>query len=60
MPGISVFERNADGSVAHFYSQSAFLGEAGFRGMDLLSPIWHFLDLTPGGRREFFPAKSYD
>jgi predicted dithiol-disulfide oxidoreductase (DUF899 family) len=58
-PGISVFERQGDGSVTHFYSQSAFLGEAGFRGMDLLSPIWHFLDLTPEGRGDFFPAKSY-
>jgi predicted dithiol-disulfide oxidoreductase (DUF899 family) len=58
-PGVSVFERKADGSVTHFYSQSAFLGEAGYRGMDLLSPIWHFLDLTPEGRGDFFPAKSY-
>ena len=32
----------------------------GFRGMDLLSPIWHFLDLTPEGRGDYFPAKQYD
>ena len=57
-PGISVFER-IGGRVSHFYSQSAFLEKDGFRGMDLLSPIWHFLDLTPEGRGDFFPARSY-
>jgi len=59
LPGISVFERAADGALTHFYSQSALLGEAGFRGMDLLSPLWHFLDLTPSGRGDFMPALSY-
>jgi predicted dithiol-disulfide oxidoreductase (DUF899 family) len=30
-----------------------------FRGMDLLSPFWSFLDLTPEGRGDFFPKRSY-
>lgn len=58
-PGVSIFERHADGRVSHFYSQSALLGAEGFRGMDLLSPIWHFLDLLPEGRGDFFPSRSY-
>ena len=58
-PGVSVYTRNPDGSVIHFYSQCAFFEERGFRGMDLLSPLWHYLDLTPEGRGDFFPKKDY-
>ena len=58
-PGVSVFLRRRDGTIVHTYSQCAFLGEAGFRGMDLLSPLWHYLDLTPEGRGDFMPSKSY-
>jgi predicted dithiol-disulfide oxidoreductase (DUF899 family) len=59
-PGLSVIERAADGSLHHFYSQSAVLGEHGFRGMDLLNPLWHFFDSLPEGRGDFMPRKSYD
>lgn len=59
LPGLSVFTRNAQGKPVHFYSQSAYLGEHGFRGMDLLNPVWHFLDATPEGRGDFFPSKQY-
>ena len=57
-PGVSVFAL-VDGEVRHFYSQTAFYESHEFRAMDLLSPIWHFLDLTPTGRGDFFPAKNY-
>ncbi len=59
LPGVSVYELNAAGEPVHFYSESAFLGEAGFRGMDLLSPVWNFFDLTGAGRGDFMPSKSY-
>ena len=59
MPGVSVFERHADGTLVHTYSQCAVLGEAGGRGMDLLSPVWNFFDLTPMGRGEFMPSNAY-
>ena len=59
LPGVSVYTREPDGSLVHFYSQCAFLGEHGFRGMDLLSPVWHYFDLTPEGRGDFMPSKSY-
>lgn len=59
IPGVSVYERRAEGGVVHFYSQSAFVPDRGFRMMDLLSPVWHFLDLTPDGRGDFMPSTSY-
>jgi predicted dithiol-disulfide oxidoreductase (DUF899 family) len=58
-PAVSVFARGDDGSVWHSYTGGAFFGEEGGRGMDLLNPLWHFLDLTPAGRGEFFPSRSY-
>jgi predicted dithiol-disulfide oxidoreductase (DUF899 family) len=58
-PGVSVFLRRSDDTPIHTYSVSAWLGEAGFRGMDLLNPLWHFLDLTPEGRGDFMPSKTY-
>jgi predicted dithiol-disulfide oxidoreductase (DUF899 family) len=29
------------------------------RGIDLLSPVWHLLDLTPQGRRDWFAQLDY-
>jgi predicted dithiol-disulfide oxidoreductase (DUF899 family) len=58
MPGVSVFERSSDGKLTHFYSVCAF-GPDGGRMMDLLSPVWNFLDLVPEGRGEFIPSRSY-
>ena len=60
LPGLSVFVREADGSLRHFYSQSALMGDDKFRGMDLLSPVWNFLDVTPEGRGDWFPKKDYE
>jgi predicted dithiol-disulfide oxidoreductase (DUF899 family) len=59
LPGVSVFERKGNG-VTHFFSQSADLGPDGYRGMDLLTPVWHYLDLLPEGRPDWFPSKRYD
>jgi predicted dithiol-disulfide oxidoreductase (DUF899 family) len=59
-PGVSVFERSEDGAVRHFYSGGAMMRPGEFRGMDLMSPLWNFLDLTPEGRGDFMPQKSYD
>lgn len=59
LPGVSVFVRQPGGDIIHTYSQCAFLGADGFRGMDLLSPVWSYLDLTPAGRGDFMPSKRY-
>ncbi len=59
-PGASLFRLGADGRPRHFYSVSAMLTPAQFRGMDALSPFWSFLDLTPEGRGDFMPRRSYE
>ena len=59
-PGVSVFTLAADGTPRHFYTGGAIITEGQFRGMDLLSPVWNFLDLTPDGRGDWFPKLSYD
>ena len=58
-PGVSVFSLGDDGVVRHFYSGGAILGPGEYRGMDLLSPLWHFLDLTPEGRGDWDPSLAY-
>jgi len=58
-PGASVFRRSADGGLLHTYSVCADFAPGELRGMDLLTPFWSFLDLTPEGRGEFMPKRSY-
>jgi predicted dithiol-disulfide oxidoreductase (DUF899 family) len=60
-PGVSAFSRSADGSVKHFYSNSALMEDANrTRGIDLLTPFWNILDLTPEGRKEWMPKLQYE
>ena len=59
-PGVSVFGRAADGSPGHFYSASAIMTTGEFRGIDLLTPVWSLLDLTPRGRGDWLPSLTYD
>jgi predicted dithiol-disulfide oxidoreductase (DUF899 family) len=57
---ISVFTRDADGTPRHFYSGHPWLGEdVKERGIDELTPIWNFLDLTPEGRGTFYASLDY-
>jgi len=57
---ISVFTRDADGAVRHFYSGHPWLGpEIKERGIDELNPIWNLLDLTPEGRGTFYASLDY-
>ena len=57
-PGVSVYTRTVAGELVHNYSQSAIVTPDEYRGMDLLSPVWHFFDLLPGGRGEWFPSNA--
>ena len=57
-PFISVFERDGD-DVRLSYSGSAHISGDHWRGVDLLSPVWHLLDLTRAGRGDFMPSLSY-
>ena len=43
--GISVFFKDADGSLFHTYSAYA-------RGIDMMNTAYHYIDLTPKGREE--------
>jgi predicted dithiol-disulfide oxidoreductase (DUF899 family) len=57
---ISVFSHDADGTVRHFYSAHPRLGpDIKERGIDLLNPIWHFMDLTPEGRGNWYTSLDY-
>ncbi len=57
---LSVFTRDADGAVRHFLTfHPTMSDEIDQRGIDLLSPVWHFLDLTPQGRGEWYPELEY-
>jgi predicted dithiol-disulfide oxidoreductase (DUF899 family) len=57
---ISVFTRDSDGTLRHFYSGHPWLGEAvKERGIDELNPVWNMLDLTPQGRGKFYASLDY-
>ena len=57
---ISVFTRDAAGVVHHFYSAHPRMSEdIDQRGIDLLSPVWHLMDLTPEGRDDWYAELSY-
>jgi len=57
---ISVFTKESDGTLRHFYSGHPWLGEdIKERGIDELSPIWNVLDLTPQGRGTFYTSLDY-
>jgi predicted dithiol-disulfide oxidoreductase (DUF899 family) len=59
-PGVSVIVRSSDGSLRHFYSASAIMKENEYRGLDLYTPVWSLLDLTPQGRGDWYPSLQYD
>jgi predicted dithiol-disulfide oxidoreductase (DUF899 family) len=57
---VSVFTRDADGTVRHFYTAHPRMApDILERGIDLLAPIWHFLDLTPQGRGKWYANLAY-
>jgi predicted dithiol-disulfide oxidoreductase (DUF899 family) len=57
---VSVFARDAEGTLRHFYSVHPRMGpDIQERGIDLLTPIWHFMDLTPQGRGNWYASLEY-
>jgi predicted dithiol-disulfide oxidoreductase (DUF899 family) len=57
---ISVFTKDADGTVRHFYTAHPRMGpDIKERGIDLLTPVWNFMDLTPRGRGEWYASLTY-
>lgn len=57
---ISVFTRDADGTVRHFYSAHPSMeAEIQERGIDLLTPVYNMLDLTRQGRGDWYASLDY-
>jgi predicted dithiol-disulfide oxidoreductase (DUF899 family) len=57
---ISVFTRDSDGTLHHFYSGHPWLADdVKERGIDELIPVWNLLDLTPQGRGKFYASLDY-
>jgi predicted dithiol-disulfide oxidoreductase (DUF899 family) len=57
---ISVFTRDGDGTLRHFYSGHPWLADdIKERGIDELNPTWNLLDLTPQGRGKFYASLDY-
>jgi predicted dithiol-disulfide oxidoreductase (DUF899 family) len=57
---LSVFTREGDGTLRHFYSVHPRLAhDIKERGIDAMTPIWNVLDLTPQGRGTFYASLDY-
>ncbi len=57
---ISVFTRDADGTLRHFYSAHPRLSEeVKERGLDGVWSLWNLLDLTPEGRGNWYAQLEY-
>src|SRR3984893_4013809 len=62
-PGVSVFSREPDRKIHHFYTTEASLRPGAnnnphHRGIDLFCPVWNLLDLLPEGREDWVPQPS--
>ena len=62
IPNANVFVRE-DGEIRHFWGAEMVMGPmikgGNMRHMDLIWPLWNVLDMTPGGRGEWYPKLSY-
>jgi predicted dithiol-disulfide oxidoreductase (DUF899 family) len=57
---VSVFTRDTDGTLRNFYTAHPWMApDIKERGIDLLAPIWHFMDLTPEGRGNWYTSLDY-
>jgi predicted dithiol-disulfide oxidoreductase (DUF899 family) len=57
---VSVFTRDSDGTLRHFYSVHPRLEpDNDERGIDGLNPIWNVMDLTPQGRGSWYASLEY-
>jgi len=57
---LSVFTRDAKGTVRHFYTCHPHMADdINQRGIDLLTPVYNMLDLTPGGRGDWLASLAY-
>jgi predicted dithiol-disulfide oxidoreductase (DUF899 family) len=60
LAGVSVLTRDpADGTIRRCYAGSPYHGHGEYRGIDLLCPVWHVLDLLPSGRGDWMPSDGH-
>ena len=63
-PVMSVFKRDADGSIRFFWASELMFAPADPgqdpRPVGALEPFWNMFDLTPGGRPDFNEQLQYD
>jgi predicted dithiol-disulfide oxidoreductase (DUF899 family) len=58
VPMVSVLQ-SSGGQVRHVVSQIANFMDGSDGANDLLTPLWHVLDLLPAGRDEWYASNSY-
>ena len=57
---VSVFTRDGDGTLRHFYSaHPSMANDIKERGLDLLTPVYNILDLIPQGRGDWYAELGY-
>lgn len=57
---ISVLTKDTDGTLRHFYTAHPWMSEdVRERGIDLLTPVYNVLDLTPQGRGQWYASLGY-
>ena len=57
---VSVFTRDHEGVLRHSYTaHPSMSGEIKERGLDLLTPVYNILDLTPQGRGDWYADLGY-
>jgi predicted dithiol-disulfide oxidoreductase (DUF899 family) len=57
---VSVFTLDSHGEPRHFYTgHPTMADDINQRGIDLLAPVWHMLDLTPQGRGDWYAQLDY-
>ena len=57
---VSVFTRDSDGTLRHSYSAHPWMAEdVKELGIDLLTPVYNVLDLTPQGRGDWYAKLVY-
>lgn len=57
---VSVFTKASDGTLRHSYTAHPWMAkDVRERGIDLLSPVYNILDLTPRGRGDWYASLDY-
>jgi predicted dithiol-disulfide oxidoreductase (DUF899 family) len=57
---LSVFTRDADGTLRHFYTAHPWMADdIKERGLDLTCAVYNILDLTPQGRGDWYAELDY-